>query len=464
MSRGEALYARLPVPLQNVATSAYGYAWRRRRQGGGFPRYRAGFAERDSYDADRWLEWQTRRLRDMLRLAWDAPYYRERWPALGFAPADVDSFTLDDLARIPPLEKEDVRRAPRDMCPGGRPGRGVSAWYTSGSTGTPLTIYHSREDFRRGLAMRDARYSSYLGVDHTMPHATIRGRVVVPDPDSPGPFHRYNRAEKQTYFSPYHLGPETVRAYVDAFWKARPVWVEGYANSVHDLAFLALQQGIECPQLKAIVTTAEPSSERLRADVRRAFGCRATEDYGLVEESAMALECEHGSLHVFPDCGYVEILDPHDRPCPPGEPGELVATSFIREAQPFIRYRTGDMAAWSDAPCPCGRQTPVLAAIEGRLDDVLVGRDGRRLGRLSTVPKHLPGVVFMQFVQERPGAVLVRVVSEGALAAAVTDEVRRRLRTRLGSDLEVDFERVDELERTARGKVRTVVSSVAQRR
>ncbi len=136
----------------------------------------------------------------------------------------------------------------------------------------------------------------------------------------------------------------------------------------------------------------------------------------MVEESAMALECEAGSLHVFPDCGYVEILDDDDRPCPPGEIGEIVATSFIREAQQFVRYRTGDMAEWSAETCSCGRDTPILASIEGRLDDVLVGRDGRRLGRLSTVPKHLPGIVFMQFVQEEPGQVLVRVVCDDGLS------------------------------------------------
>ncbi len=460
----DALYARLPVRLQNVAISAYGYTWRNLRQGGDFPRFREGFLERDGFSFEQWHDWQTDQIRAALRIAWEAPFYQRAWKRIDLAPSDFASFRPEDLSRLIPLDKEEIRRAPLDFCPRGQPGKGSSAWYTSGSTGTPLTVYMSRDDFRRGLAMRDARYDSYLGVNHTMPHATIRGRVVVPDPESEGPFYRYNRAEKQAYFSPYHIGPKTIRRYIEGFWEVRPLWVEGYANSMHDLSFLALQHGIECPPLRAVITTAEPSSDRLRDDVRQAFGCRATEDYGMVEESAMALECEHGRLHVFPDCGYVEILDEEDRPCPPGEYGEIVATSFIRHAQPFIRYRTGDMAAWGDDACPCGRQTPIFAGIEGRLDDVLVGSDGRRLGRLSTVPKHLPGVVFMQFVQERPGSVLVRVVCEDSLDDEVSDEVRRRLRTRLGVDFEVDFEQVSELERTPRGKIRTVVSSVAQRR
>nr|MDQ6915958.1 hypothetical protein [Actinomycetota bacterium] len=233
---------------------------------------------------------------------------------------------------------------------------------------------------------------------------------------------------------------------------------------IHDLAHIALEQGLECPPLKAVITTAEPSSARLREDVRRAFGCQAFEDYGMLEESCMALECEQGRLHMFPDVGYVEVLDDAGRPCPSGEPGEIVATSFLREAQPFVRYRTGDMGVWArDQECGCGREMPVVESIEGRLDDVLVGSDGRRLGRLSTIPKNLPGVVLMQFVQDRPGAVLVRVVPEGTLDPAVEDTLRQRLQVRLGADTEVEVRQVTELERTPRGKVRMVVSSVPRR-
>ncbi|MDQ6914506.1 MAG: hypothetical protein M3155_01685, partial [Actinomycetota bacterium] len=273
MSRLDALYARLPTPLQHAAITAYGYAWHHRRQGGRFGEYRRGYLERDRYTAQQWREWQASQLRHMLGIAARSPHYRERWAAIDLHPSDLGSFTLDDLARLPPLTKEEVRRDPRSFCPDGEPGRGVSAWYTSGSTGTPLTTYHSRDDFRRGLAMRDARYETFIGVTHEMPHATFRGRVVEPDPNSKGPFHRYNHAERQIYFSPYHLGPRTASVYLEALWRHRPVWMDGYATSIHDLAHIALEQGLECPPLKAVITTAEPSSARLREDVRRAFGC-----------------------------------------------------------------------------------------------------------------------------------------------------------------------------------------------
>jgi phenylacetate-CoA ligase len=452
MSRGEAVYAKLPTPLQHAAISAYGYSWKRRRFGGRFPEFRAGFAEREWWPADRLEQWQTERLRELIRLARTAPAYREL--ELG------EQMTAADLARLPLLSKEQVRRDPESFCPGGAPAAGVVPWYTSGSTGTPLTTYWSREDFQRGIAVRDARYEGFAGVSYRMPRATFSGRQVEPDPDSGGPYHRFNLAERQVYFSPFHLGPRTVDQYVAALRKHRPRWLTGYATAIHQLAQLALQAGVECPPLEAVITAAEPVTAQLREDVSAAFGCRVTEEYGLIEEACFALECDRGSLHVAPDSAVVEIVDAGGEPCVPGELGEIVGTSLTREAQPLVRYRTGDMGSWAAEPCGCGRAMPALAQIEGRVDDVVVGSDGRRVTRLSTVPKNLPGVRFMQFVQERPGAVHVRVVCDGELGTAVTGPVTERLVSKLGGDTEVSFEQVDALERTERGKIRSVVSLI----
>jgi phenylacetate-CoA ligase len=146
--------------------------------------------------------------------------------------------------------------------------------------------------------------------------------------------------------------------------------------------------------------------------------------------------------------------------CAPGEVGEIVSTSLIREAQPFVRYRTGDLGVLAAEACPCGRPMPVLASLEGRVDDVVLGTDGRRVSRMSIVPKGLAGIRATQFVQERPGALAIRVLADGELTQATVDTLIQRVRERVGSDTQVDVTTVDELERTSRGKVRGVISRV----
>ena len=451
------VYERLPVVFQHAAVSAFGYAWRWRRRGGGFAAYRRAFAARSSWTSDEWRAWQTAALRSLLATAWQAPHYERSWSAAGISQSDLGTFVLEDIEGLPVVSKSDVRRDPVSFCVGGRPLRRAATFQTSGSTGMPLTLYASNDDLRRSLAQMDARYDEFAGVTYSLPRATFSGRRVAPDPDSLGPYHRYNLAERQVYFSAYHLGPATVAAYVDALHRHRPAWLTGYAGAITELARLALEQGLTCPPLRAVITTAEPMPPALREIGPRFFGCPVTEEYGLVEQVAFALECRHGSMHISPDAGLVEILDESGAPCPVGTVGEIVGTGFLYLTQPLVRYRTGDLGSLAADPCSCGRATPVLATLEGRVDDVVIGADGRRVGRLSHVPKGLPGVVAMQFVQPAAGRVEAHVVCEGDLDASVRDEIARRLSDRLGRDTQIEVVQVAELVLTPRGKVRGIV-------
>jgi phenylacetate-CoA ligase len=72
-------------------------------------------------------------------------------------------------------------------------------------------------------------------------------------------------------------------------------------------------------------------------------------------------------MHV-PDDKIVEIVDPNTgKQVGPGKMGEIVATTFDR-VYPLIRFGTGDLSVLSETPCPCGRTTPRLIKILGRVD------------------------------------------------------------------------------------------------
>ena len=396
----------------------------------------------------------------LLALAWTAPSYRRRFAAAGVTPP-FERFSTADVERLPVLAKDDVRRDPDGLCPGGAPGRGVGAYYTSGSSGNLSGLLLQR---RLPALVRSSfgTLRSFAGVDYTLPRATFSGRRVAPAATrgAVSPLQRSRAAGLPLAVPPR---PGHSLRLCRGVPLAPAAVVTGYAGSIALLARLAVEQRLEFEPLTAVITAAEPVPPSLRADCLPVFGCRVTEEYGLIEQTAFALECEEGSLHLSPDAALVEILDEHDRPCPPGTVGEIVGTSFVREAQPLIRYRTGDLGALSPDGCACGRETPVLSSVEGRVDDVVVTPDGRRVGRLSTVPKNLPGLVACQFVQERPDRIAAHVVCEGELRPETAEALRTRLRERLGSAMEVHVEQVapSALELSPRGKIRGVVSRIA---
>jgi phenylacetate-CoA ligase len=181
----------------------------------------------------------------------------------------------------------------------------------------------------------------------------------------------------------------------------------------------------------------------------------------MMEMAAAASECAEGSLHVWPDEGLVEILeDGTDASLARGKSGRLVATGLVNEDMPLIRYDTGDRATLSDTPCRCGRRLPVLERVEGRSQDLVVTREGRRIWYWNPVFYGLP-IAQAQIFQESLDSIHARVVTSGPFGESERRQLVYRIRLKLGVAAEVSVETVPELPRTAGGRVRSVISLFA---
>jgi phenylacetate-CoA ligase len=212
--------------------------------------------------------------------------------------------------------------------------------------------------------------------------------------------------------------------------------------------------------LKAIITTSEKVTEEMRRVMEEAFGCRVFEEYSNVENSLFASECQERRLHVSPDVGVVEILRSDGSPCDPGETGEIVSTTLMRWSQPLIRYRLGDLGRWDEGRCRCGRAMPILREVVGRVEDVVVGPDGRQLVRFHGVFTDQPHVREGQIIQESLRRIRVRVVPHETFGPADRSDIEVRVRQRLGPEVDVEVELVDQIPRSAAGKFRAVVSLI----
>lgn len=453
MGRLDALYAHLPVPLQNAAVTSYGAYWHWLRFGPGYGQELREFQLRERFGRAEWERWQSSAVQALLHAALATPYYREAWSA-----AERRAAIAGQLQELPLLEKEALRAAPWSFVrEGGRSGR-CHVFHTSGTTGTPIATVWTAHEVRRSQALREARSALWAGTSFRFPRATFSGRLAVPNAESRGPFHRYNRVERQVYLSPFHLREETAPLYVAALQRHGTEWLTGYAVSYYILARFILEQRLAVTPLRAVVTTSEKVTPSMRAAMTEAYGCPVFEEYSTVENALFASECERGRLHVSPDAGLVEILRPDGSAAEPGEAGEVVATCLLRTLQPLVRYRLGDQAVWDDEPCACGRGMPVIREVLGRVEDVVLGADGRRLVRFHGLFVDQPHVRAGQVVQERLDRIRVNILPADGFGEADAREIARRIRQRLGPDMEILVTPVAELPRTASGKFQPVVS------
>ena len=249
-----------------------------------------------------------------------------------------------------------------------------------------------------------------------------------------------------------------------ADWK--PVLMDGYAEALDFLAHYLKTKGNVDVRPRALMSSAQTLPETSRKLIEEAFGCKVFDKYGSREFSGIAYECEaHTGHHIVGEGYIVEILRDGE-PARPGEVGEVVVTDLNNFCLPFIRYRIGDLAVAMDPDfeCPCGRGLPLLGSIEGRVQSIIQGTDGR----------YVPGTFFahylkefdhaiqrFQVVQEREGAMTFRVVKGGRYSDDALQEILATFREYLGSDMQIDVEFVENIDMVRTGKRLASVSRLA---
>jgi len=102
--------------------------------------------------------------------------------------------------------------------------------------------------------------------------------------------------------------------------------------------------------------------------------------YGFTEAKIAWSECPASEglastgFHIYPDMGFVEVIDPETGERVPDEqPGEIVFTQLDARGSIVLRYRTGDLIEHgiTHQPCPhCGRTCPRLLGKISRVSDI----------------------------------------------------------------------------------------------
>jgi phenylacetate-CoA ligase len=394
--------------------------------------------ERQTWDAGRLREETRRRIRAQIDHAVArVPFYRR----LGFQGAPP-------LEALPLIGRDDLRREGEALRAPEVPLDRLEAATSGGSTGVPVTVWLDAQ-------VRDAQMAGVLRAQTWMalPFVTRHALLWGPPPDvvTYGTFRGWLRGLpiRRSFYATFALseaGTERLRRVLRR--RAFPQ-VVGYSSALDRVASGA--EALPRPA-RAVVASAEPLFPAQRRRIERFFGAPVFERYGCNEFAAIAHQCRAGSLHVLSDRVVLEILDPAGRPVPPGAIGEAVVSDLDNQAMPLLRYRQGD-AIEAGGACSCPLPFPVIAAVHGRMADLLEGTGGAVVS-----PRHVAQalascgeVLEHQLRLARDGLTcLVRPLGAfdaGGAAAALARLLGREVRVRPAATIE----------RWPSGKVRPVV-------
>ena len=443
------IYNKLPVFMQNVAVSAYGFIRERRRFGGEFIQYCKLVNKSEFFDKGQMLEFQKQSLKELFRAASQSKYYKNVFSQQGVNVENDDPFEI--LAKLPILEKESLRGHEEDFYTDHA--KRALTFHTSGSTGTPLNIKMSVSDLQFRMALLE-RQKNRFGVGRKSKHLTFVGKKITSSGNKA--LWRYNFFGKQLVMSVYDLSSNNKEKYLKKMQDYAPHVIEGYPSALEVIAKWLLESDyIVSP--KCVFATAETLLNEQKEIIEKAFGCPVVNYYGSTEGSTMITQCKNGKLHIDDECGIIEFLREDGTPAEYGEPASMVITSFTTKAMPLIRYNIGDLGVLSNEICSCGRNTAIVSEIVGRIDDVFITPEKGYVGRLSTSLKLLPSTVKRaQIHQNSPTDFLLLLETEKKLEELQLDEVYNDLYDKLG-DVTIVVECIEKITCGKNGKFRVQI-------
>ena len=454
-------YKILPVFLQNFGISLYGFYWKKRRNSGAFYSQIQKFSQREQSSSEDWITYQTKELRKLLIHSFtNVPFYKKKYTQAGFKLEDFENFYLKDLKKLPFLEKKDLREfGDNDLLSNNR--EAGSFFSSSGSTGTPIQVFFSKYFHQKWSAAYEVRVRNWAGVNHKMRRGMIGGRRIIPNAIASPPYYRYNYFEQQTYFSAYHLSAKTVMNYMQGLKKNKVEYLVGYAMSIYFWAdFINNDSDIKPIQLKAVLTSSEKLTTKMRLSIERAFLCKVYDGYSGVEACGLISENKSGELLFSPDTGILEVLDNDGKQVLNGESGEVISTGLLNYDQPLIRYRIGDrvtLAVTQTSKSNSG--FPIIKEIEGRIEDVVIGVDGRKMVRFHSIFININGLKSAQVIQHKLDFLEINLVVNNSYSKESEKVIFKRLESQLGK-IKVKYSYLNSLPLTKGGKIKAVVSKL----
>lgn len=349
------------------------------------------------------------------------PHYRDLLRREGIDWRELQ--TAEDLDRLPVLDRAQLQDEPDRFVSTSSLGSTALRFPTNGTTGTPLVVCHDRPSVLANIA---------YGERERVVEASLTGkrvRYVVVDINY-GPrdtgfqvLRFYRRATALPLRPQRHMlrMAEPFDHIVAALNGLRPDVLQGYGSYLETLFERLAETGVAVHLPRLVLYGSDTMTLAGRRFIEDRFGIPVISRYNAVEAFKIGFTCEQrAGIHVEDDLCHVRVLSGDGGPAPAGAHGEVVISNLVNRGTVLLNYRLGDLATWSAEPCRCGRRTPVLSDVEGRLEATVRLPDGRFVpeGAVQVLLKDR-GLATFQLVQLDSTHFELRL-----LAAARTDEER----------------------------------------
>lgn len=438
------LFFKLPYSLQNLVISLINTNLYKVRHSGKYQYYRQYFAKSDLLNADELALESKRRLDKFLEHATK----NSSW---------FESYSKKDLKNFPILEKKDLLEN-LDLITTISSNNEKITSKTSGTTGTALKVYYTKEDMQERFALLDHFREKY-GYKLGKKTAWFSGKkVVLPSDLKKGICYRYDFINKIRFYSTFDINARNFNIYWNSLQEYKPEYIVGYPSSVYEICALAKSKGLKSQfSVKVFFPTAETVLDEHRVVIESVLGCKVVDQYASSEGAPFILECPLGRMHIHPLSGIFEYKYPGT------DNKEILVTSFSTRGTPLIRYSVGDsIEIENDLKCACGSNHPLVKNIEGRKQDYIYTKDMGKisLSHITLCINEVEGILLLQAVQDDLHELKISIVVDNRFNDNQEKIFIMSLRRMVGQNIIITLKKVDDIPKEKSGKFRIVKNNL----
>jgi len=372
----------------------------------------------------------------------------------------IDADPVSVLRGVAILTKSDYMKNPDSYLAEGTDPATLIRNKSGGSTSEPVSFYMDRCTVEHFEAAR-WRGLSWYGISPGSRCVMIWGNPLEMNQQQ---FRKYRMKERwlknRIAFPAYSLKPEAMSGYLAVINSFGPEYFYGYSSALHTFATLMQEQKLQLSfRPKVVVSTSETLHDYQRDRIAEVFGCPVVNEYGARDGGMIAYQCPMGGMHLCAENLWLELVDEKTgEPVAEGQSGIVLLTDLNNLSQPRLRYRVGDRAVRSDARCGCGRELPLLGAVDGREDDMFLRVDGQYVHghAFNHVARAMGVLEKFQIVQEAPERAVLKIIPKPAATRTEVEAFVQGIESLLpGTAIRV--EEVTEIPPTASGKYRYAI-------
>lgn len=356
-----------------------------------------------------------------------------------------------DLSKYPIINKAIIKEHLNDFISEKFDIGRLTSTTTSGSTGTPFTIYKdSNKVSRHQAAVIFFNEKAGLSLGQRLYYFRVWNKINKKNGKDqfmqniiPVEISRFDENDANNLM-------HKIRKY------KKPASILGFASALTELSRLTSTFSFEKPlNLKSIISMSEHLPEATRKCLQEQFCCSVVSRYSNMENGFIAQQVQDSDYYTINTADFkIELLNlDNDEPVKEGELGRVVITDLYNYAMPLIRYDTGDTAV-----CNVINNRIVFKSISGRITDLITNSQGQ------TMSPHIIANTLWEYKELQQYQFIQRGKKNYTIRLSVTkpflreENLKRQLLSYLGKDAEISFEYVNEIPVLQSGKRRSVIN------